>query len=168
MSSASAFTQNAPLTFQAAGIMQGIPAPRENAVTVDNFQQPHYNRWAFQNIPAIVPCARISRGTEPATTLEYNPQQLGDITFNHYEGKGKDEDEPMSVRDMLTRTYTDAFLVMKNGQIVSENYYNGMSADSIHLLMSCTKSYVGTRFGLETGGNTEAILMSLPPEVKWP
>ena len=59
--------------------------------------------------------------------------------------------------------------------IVRRRMAEGWTAEDRHALLKYRGLYAefnlvydrGTTFGLKTGGNTDAILMSLPPEVIW-
>ena len=45
-----------------------------------------------------------------------------------------------TVEDVLAGTYTDAFLIVHDRQVVAERYYAGMTAGTRHLIMSVSKS----------------------------
>ncbi len=54
----------------------------------------------------------------------------------------------VTVDEMLQRTWTDGFLVMHGGEIVLEQYFNGMTPQTLHLMMSYSKSVTSTLVGI--------------------
>lgn len=114
------------------------------AVTLANWQEPPFNRWAFQHVSDLIPVAGISRGTGLTWELPYRPRDISPIRFH---AAGRD----MTVGGLLAETYTDGFLVLRDGQIVAEEYFNGMTRDSRHLLMSVSKSVTAAVTGILAG-----------------
>ena len=121
-------------------IMQGAPPPVEWRVPPDAWDQPPWNRWAFQNIRRILPTAEIRRGPD-VTPWPHALQDLSSIGFTGFENR------PMTVADMLD-DFTDGFLVVKDGAIIFEVYLNGMTRQSVHLAQSVSKSVVATTGGV--------------------
>jgi CubicO group peptidase (beta-lactamase class C family) len=125
--------------------MAGVPPfPAGSLVTLGNWQDPPFNRWAFQHIRELIPTARISRGAGRPARL---PRAERDITGLRFRSAGRE----LTVGEMLADTDTDGFLVLHRGKVISEQYFNGMTPDTPHLLMSVSKSIVGAVAGVLAG-----------------
>ena len=112
-----------------------------------------------------MPFASISK----ITSICGWPRGAGGI-FYDYLDSGDWEADFAFTRD-VGRAFLDAFL-----PIVRDRMRRPWSEEEREKLLVKRGRYVefnllydrGTRFGLMTGGNTEAILMSLPPLAAWP
>ena len=107
-------------------------------ITTQNWGYPPYNRVAFQNVQQLFPTARVRRGTiSNPWRAPGNPLDLANIDYTGLDGASH------SIAHMLETSYTDAFLVAQHGQLLHEEYANGMTPGSLHLLNSVTKSITG-------------------------
>jgi len=145
------------------GLMQGSPPyPPERLVSLANWQDPPFNRWGFQHIRDLIPTARIRRGDGPIWRLPREDRDLSGIEFRH----GRRE---LTVERMLRETWTDGFLVLHGGRIVTERYLNGMTPDTPHLLMSVSKSITSTVAGILVGRrqlDPSAAVTEVLPELR--
>lgn len=121
-------------------LMAGSPPFGERLVTLANWQEPPYNRWAFQHVRELIPTVRIAGASSEQHWAE-GPLDLGRVEF-------RSEGRLLSVYDMLAETFTDGFLVLHGGAVRYEHYFNGMRRDTPHLMMSVSKSVVATVAGV--------------------
>jgi CubicO group peptidase (beta-lactamase class C family) len=125
-------------------LMSGFPPPTESRVTLANWQDPPYNRWSFQHLRELIPTQRISRGHHPWRALAHRAASpvLDDVTVHRLAG------HTSTFAEVIADTWTDAVVVMHDGEIVFEEYFNEMTEQTPHLLMSVTKSVVGCIAGI--------------------
>ena len=117
---------------------------RELGVTSANWLDAPYNRLGFRRVGKLVRTAPIPRGDGPAFELPRAERELGSLEFEH---RGRSLD----LATTLDETYTDGLLVIHDGVVVLERYFNGMAPSEPHLLMSVSKSLNSTLCGVLTG-----------------
>ena len=113
--------------------VQGVP------VTAGHWQDPPVNRWAFWHVPEILPTYRVARGRGPARRLPESraTADLRATSVTRADGSAG------TVGDVLADTFTDAYVVLQDGELVTEWYGPQGAADRTHALMSVSKSVVG-------------------------
>ena len=124
-------------------IMQGSP-PALIPSKMD-WDRPPWNRWAFQNIRQILPTAEVWRGWSNVRVLPRDDRELDGITVESTAGG------LTTLAGLLDETYTDGFLILKDGAIVFERYYNGMEWRTQHLSQSMAKSVTAAAAGVLVG-----------------
>ena len=117
--------------------MVGFPPALDKRVTPDNLYLYPFNRWTLQS---------TRRFTRTASTLTERkdvhpiPEKLDSALLNtNLTINGADH----TVATMRDRTFTDALVVVKDGNLVAEWYGNGMTASKPHYISSVTKGVTG-------------------------
>lgn len=113
-------------------LMQGFPPAPQDRVTLANWRTQPYSSWAFHHVREIVPSAEISHAPDDIWTLESGTPLL----------------DPAEIDAAVEGTATDALVVMHKGRVVHEIYRNGMGPSDPHILMSVSKSVLGTLAGI--------------------
>ncbi|MGI9822102.1 serine hydrolase domain-containing protein [Agromyces sp. Marseille-Q5079] len=117
------------------GRYPGAAAGRPRLAT---WQDAPDNRWAFAHLGELVPTATVARSLR-AVPAEATVR-LDALTHSMPELEAR-----------LERSFTDAFLVLRGAEVLAEYYRPGFAPDSLHLVMSVSKSLCGLVVGALIG-----------------
>ncbi len=126
-----------PLTASEMQLMVGSPPPDDKRVTIDNFPFAPYNRWSLRHLRELVPTRSVPNGDSVAI-LNERPIDLSGLEVSFPDGR------TVAVGPWLESSYSDGFIVLHKGDVVFEQYFNGQTPLTQHLMASVTKSFTGT------------------------
>jgi CubicO group peptidase (beta-lactamase class C family) len=119
--------------------MERGPEVSGASATASNWQDPPVNRWAFWHVAEILPTYRVARGRGPARALPASAAavDLSGVPVARADGSAG------SAGEVLADTFTDAYAVLQDGELVAEWYGPLGAPDRPHALMSVSKSVLG-------------------------
>jgi CubicO group peptidase (beta-lactamase class C family) len=120
-----------------SGRASRVPA----GISLDNWLSAPYAQWSFQHVEDFVPTALISRGTGPAAALPAASAPVAEIPVTSTDGVAT------TVGAVMASTATDGWAVACRGSMVTEEYLDGLGAQTRHLLFSVSKSLVAAVAG---------------------
>jgi CubicO group peptidase (beta-lactamase class C family) len=117
----------------------GTPPDHGALVTAANWQDPPFNRWGYWHVREILPTQLVSRGDGPIRGLPARSAttDIGSIELTRIDGS------PGTVAEVLDDSFTDAYVVLQDGELVTEWYGEFGAPNRPHALMSVGKSVVG-------------------------
>lgn len=105
-----------------------------------NMLYPGLNYLTFQHFDQMFSTRTVQAGGN----TWHLPRHTKTLTAGPYDLHG----ESMNLEALLERTRTNGLLVIQDGQIVHEQYRNGMTPSSRHTVYSMSKSLLATVFGI--------------------
>jgi CubicO group peptidase (beta-lactamase class C family) len=127
------------------------------------WDRPPWNRWSFQHVREILPTVEVWRGPGAVRPLPRDERPLDDLEVV---GTGGTE---TTLAGLLEATFTDGFLILIDGTIACERYFNGMDERTLHLSQSVAKSFIGMLAGILAGQgaiDVAAPVTDLLPELE--
>jgi len=93
-------------------------------------------RWKLRNTRMLIPTANVERARAPLPLPDGSPLDPDKITFTI-------DGTTLTLNDYLRRTQTDGFIVVQDGRVVLERYFDGFGPHQTHMWASMTKSVTG-------------------------
>lgn len=127
-------------TLMTSGLASAMPSEgkvrADMGITESNLLAADQNRYTYKNMQEFMKTKNIDSGVMAPILLEQADKPLGDVEFT-YDGK------KMNLQGMLKDHRADAFIVLKDGKVVHEQYFDGQNQRTKHQMMSVTKSFTG-------------------------
>lgn len=116
-------------------VMRGSPPPPEHRVRLDQvYAEPSLTHWYMQHARQLAGSADVSCRHGDVAELPEEPMALDAVPV------GKTGGGTWMLAEMLRGTCADGIIVLRDGRLAYERYFNGMRPDTAHLYQSVTKS----------------------------
>ncbi len=112
--------------------------PSKNNVTKKNWLDDPYLRWSYTHMKEFTLINEVNHNPDQVSHFSTALQNLDDFAVERRLGN------TTPLKKLLDDNKTDAFVVVHNGQLVYERYFNGYNESEPHGMASLAKVFTGT------------------------